>query len=170
MKQTMKTTFAALGLGLASIFLAPVPLVQAAEAEPAQAARNEPQAKPAAVSAGLTDRDREAIGFTVGAYVFALSNGVPKLLRAQLAPSIQKAFDDPIVLMLSLARAHAPVALAGEFQLDGLTMVGAVPVQHSYVVDNRNRRWHVSFAMLKHKDGSWRIASCFIIPAPGILV
>lgn len=174
MKQTLKTTVVALGLGLASVFLAAGPMSAKAGAG---AAAPTPIAKPVALGSKardrvvtLSNRDREAIAFTVSTHVWALSNGLPGIVHAQVTPKLQETFHDPRTLMIFLAKTHPQVALASDYHLDGLTFVGTTPVQHLYVVDHKKRQWFVSYGMMRDEAGRWRIESGRVLPAPGTLI
>lgn len=174
MKQTLKTTVVALGLGLASVFLAAGPMSANADAS---ATAPTPVAKPVALGGAmhdravtLSDRDREAIAFTVSTHVWALSNGLPGIVHAQVTPKLQETFHDPKALMIFLAKTHPQVVLASDYHLDGLTIVGTTPVQHLYIVDHKKRQWFVSYGMMRDETGRWRIESGRVLPAPGTLI
>ncbi|MEM1046639.1 MAG: DUF4864 domain-containing protein [Pseudomonadota bacterium] len=169
MKQTLKTTVAALGLGLASVFLAGAshaePAATRADAQMAKVAPAETKASRHNVSA----TDRAAIADIVESHVWALSNKRSALLPDQVSQRFQRRFRDPKALMAYLVKTHAPVAQASEYRLGELKFVGKTPVQTGFLTDRKNQMWKVAYVMMRDGKGKWRISSGFIAQVPGFL-
>ncbi len=159
---------ALIGVGLALLTMVATPAI--AETNPIN-----PDLRPAAASTEMTPserlqvthKDRETIRFVVHMHIASLSQQRPVLFSKTFTKKTQEAFESNAHMLAFFSLRYVPVRFGKQFQFDGLSLAGKVPVQHGYLVDKTGMRWRLSYGLQHVGNGDWRIISTIIVPAPG---
>lgn len=115
----------------------------------------------------VTSKDRETIRFVVQMHIASLSQQKPGLFSKTFTKKTQEAFESDAHMLAFFSLRYIPVRFGKQFQFDGLSLGGKVPVQHGYLVDKTGTRWRLSYGLQHVGNGDWRIISTIIVPAPG---
>ena len=158
-----------IGTMIGFLALTVVPVVGAEQSVPPQSAQ------PASVvpetnktsKLHVNDYDRETIQFVVKMHIASLSQQRADLFSKTFTEKTQEAFETPEEMLIFFSLRYIPVVFAKTFHFDGLSLDGAVPVQHGYLVDKRGKRWRLSYGFQHMGEGDWRIISTVIELATG---
>lgn len=84
------------------------------------------------------------------------------------APSIQRLFPTPEVFMSMVRQGYAPVYRRQSYAFGRIgNEMGGQPTQHVTIIDANGKAWTALYAMERQPDGSWKIAGCLLVEAPG---
>ena len=114
--------------------------------------------------------DKFEIKAAVETFIWGLSNRQSGAVWL-IAPETEQAkFGSKEGVYAFFSQVHPPLVQAKSIAFDSITAAGANPVATIYVTDIAGLQWRASFAMMRDSAGSWKIAGCRLLPAPGNLV
>ena len=84
------------------------------------------------------------------------------------APSIKMIFPTPDVFMNMVRNGYPQVYRPRSYKFAEITSdPSGRPLQHVTIVDGNGKIWTAIYTMERQADGSWKIAGCSIVEAPG---
>ncbi|CAN5131534.1 DUF4864 domain-containing protein [soil metagenome] len=84
------------------------------------------------------------------------------------APSIKMLFPSPEIFMSMVKNGYPQVYRPQSYKFAEITTDPfGRPAQHVTIIDGNGKLWTAVYTMERQADGTWKIAGCSIIEAPG---
>jgi len=121
---------------------------------------------PALAQSLLDDDNRQAIRSVIQAQLDAFQADDAETAFSFATPGIQARFRDPETFMGMVRSGYQPVYRPGSVLFQELVPFADSVAQQVLITDESGRSVLAVYPMEQQNDGSWRIAGCYLRPAP----
>jgi hypothetical protein len=114
----------------------------------------------------LNPDERQAIRSVIQAQLDAFQEDDAETAFSFATPGIQARFRDPETFMTMVRTGYEPVYRPGSVLFQELVPFAGSVAQQVLITDRSGRSVMAIYPMEQQDDGSWRIAGCYLRPAP----
>jgi len=114
----------------------------------------------------LNSEAREAIRTVIQAQLNAFQEDDAETAFSFATPGIQARFRDPETFMTMVRTGYEPVYRPGSVLFQELVPFAGSVAQQVLITDRSGRSVLAVYPMQQQDDGTWRIAGCYLRPAP----
>lgn len=145
--------------GLVVVALSVLPVMA-----PAMAQEASPPASVAGAPAGV---DTAALQSVIRDQLEAFQHDDGAKAYGFAAPNVREIFPTPDLFMAMVRTGYPPVYRPRSYRFDQLEQKSGQWVQTVEIVGPDGDFWTAAYSLVQQSDGSWKIAGCVVVKAPG---